>query len=179
MSEGYTRVATDVIFRDETLGLRRDTVSGSEGALLERKVVEFKPACAVLAISDEREMLLVRHFRYPIGRSVWELPGGMIEPGESAADAAARELCEETGYVAADLRPLLSFHPEPAFTDHRITIFAAQGATASADAPPRETEIEDCAWFSLLGVNRMLSDGRIASSWTTIGALLAPGLGVR
>jgi 8-oxo-dGTP pyrophosphatase MutT (NUDIX family) len=173
----FEKIGETVLFRDETLGLRRDHLRAPSGAELHRKVVEYRKAAAILAINGVGEVLLVRHYRHAVVRHLWDVPGGIIEPGERPEDAVARELLEETGLSVGCLTRLLSFYPEPAFTDHEITLFVGRELTMSeADRMP-EDEIGELRFFSRDAARGLVEAGDVASSWTLI-ALLAtlPGL---
>jgi 8-oxo-dGTP pyrophosphatase MutT (NUDIX family) len=172
-------LATKCVYRSDALGLRVDTVATGD-VPVPRHVVEYRPACAAVVTEPQRTaVLLIRHYRHPIARYLWELPGGMIERGESPAQAAAREVWEETGVAVRDLRELLSFHPEPAFTDHRIMLFEATADRRPIGLPPREHEIEASRWVTIADLPGMIRAGEIASSWTIIGLTIAVGASVR
>ena len=72
---------------------------------------------------------MVRQFRHGLDRAVWEFPGGMVEPGEDPAVAAARELEEETGYQAQGLTLVGATNPNPSFMTNRVHTFRAEGVS--------------------------------------------------
>jgi 8-oxo-dGTP pyrophosphatase MutT (NUDIX family) len=88
---------------------------------------------AVLALTDDARVVLVRQYRHGSGGISVELPAGVIEPGEEPLEAVRRELVEETGYSAGDWRPLLSAQTEPARHTTRAHFFFASGAKPVAE----------------------------------------------
>ncbi len=104
--------------------------------------VDFPPVVAVLAFTEQGEMVLVRQYRAPVGRLMVEVPAGACHAGESPEEAARRELAEETGYRAARLEPLLSFHPAISYSSERITVYLATGLTTGEPRPDEGEEIE-------------------------------------
>ena len=76
------------------------------GPVVRREVVRHPGAVAIVAVTPQRRLVMVRQYRYAAGRFLLEIPAGTLEPGESPEDTARRELREETGYSADSLRPL-------------------------------------------------------------------------
>jgi ADP-ribose pyrophosphatase len=92
----------------------------------EREVVHHPGACAVVALTPGREVLLVRQVREAVGEALLEIPAGILDvAGEDASDCAARELLEETGHRAVRIEPLATIYTSPGFTDERIHLFLA------------------------------------------------------
>lgn len=162
--------------RGGPIGLRVDRVEMADSSEpVERWVVEYAPSCVLVPLDAGRSrVLLTRQHRYPVGRDLWELPGGMIDPGESSEECAVRELEEETGHqVLGDVTHLLSFHPEPAFADHKIDLFMAKVTEQPRDGFDPDADVETTAWVTLTDALSWISDGEIGSSWTIIGLLSA------
>lgn len=110
------------------------------GRNVRREIVEHGGAAAVLALDDDGDAILVRQDRFPHG-STLEIPAGTMEKGESPEQCAARELREETGYLAARIRPLVSFYPSIGYSTEIIHCFVATGLRPSAGGPsPDEDE---------------------------------------
>jgi ADP-ribose pyrophosphatase len=99
------------------------------GARLERLVLEAPEWVNVVARTIAGKFVLVRQFRFGIGRVTTELPGGLIDSGETPRAAAERELIEETGYLAAQWSSLGYVEPNPAIHDNRCRQFLAEACT--------------------------------------------------
>lgn len=82
----------------------------------------------VVPVTDAGEIVLVSQYRAGSGAVSIEIPGGIVDPGETPAAAAERELLEETGYAAREIVPLGSFSPNPAILDNRLHTYLARGA---------------------------------------------------
>lgn len=90
----------------------------------EREVVRHPGACAVVALTETGEVLLVRQMREPVREALLEIPAGIYDvEAEDPSGCAARELMEETGYRAAALQPLATMYTSPGFADERIDVF--------------------------------------------------------
>ncbi|HSO19836.1 MAG TPA: NUDIX hydrolase, partial [Desulfosarcina sp.] len=104
-----------------------EQVTLPNGVDLEMEIVRHPGAAAVVPLTDDGAVLLLRQFRHAAGGYIWEIPAGTLEPGEDALSCAHRELAEETGYRARQLEKLTEITPLPAYSDERIHLYLATG----------------------------------------------------
>lgn len=129
------------------------------------EVARHASAVAILAVRDGL-VLGVTQERPAIGRRTWELPAGLIDPGEAPLEAAVRELREET-QLCGRLEPLTRLFASPGFTDEEIHLFEAFGLTP-CDGEPDESEELQVSWREPHEVWREVADGRLATSGVTL-----------
>lgn len=137
--------------------------------------VRYDPARERVAV-PEPLIALVRVDRPAIGKQCLEIPAGLMDAGERGHPerTAARELREETGYVAGELTRLTCVYTSPGFTDEAITIYLARGLEPAPDHPePDETEIVGLQWMPLGEALNLVRDGTIDDSKSVLGLLLA------
>jgi ADP-ribose pyrophosphatase len=131
---GYEIRKTLARFRGTVFELVTDEVTMPDGSSAERDYLRHAGSVAVVAIDDQERVMLVRQYRHATREVLWELPAGLLdEPGEEPAVAAARELAEEAGLVAARWEPLLAVYTSPGYSNEMIRIFLAQDL---GPAPP-------------------------------------------
>jgi ADP-ribose pyrophosphatase len=135
---------------------------------IKRSVVRHAGSAVMMAVDDKKRILLVRQFRLPAGKELWELPAGKLDEGEKPLQAAKRELVEETGYRAKKWTRLVSFYPSPGYVQEKMTIFLAEDLTAG-EATPMEDERIEVEWFKRKQIERMIEDGEIEDAKTIIG----------
>lgn len=87
----------------------------------------------IVPVTDQGEVVMVRQYRQGLGEITLEIPGGMVDPGESPQAAATRELLEETGYRAREVRSIGAVSPNPALFGNRVHSYAALGAERVAE----------------------------------------------
>ncbi|MGN6030339.1 MAG: NUDIX hydrolase [Thermomicrobiales bacterium] len=114
-------------FDGKLLHVRVDEVRLPSGAMSGREVIEHPGSAVVLPVTADREVLMIRQYRHAFGRYLLELPAGLIDPGETVVQTAARELIEETGYAAGSLRFLTAVLASPGYTQERTALVLATG----------------------------------------------------
>ena len=137
-----------------------------------RSVVRHAGSAVMLAMDEKKRILLVRQYRLPAGKYLWELPAGKLDPGEKPLEAAKRELAEETGYKAKKWKKLVSFFVSPGYVEERMTIFRATDLTAG-DATPMDDERIETRWFKRKEIAGMIHSGKIEDAKTIIGFFMA------
>ncbi len=145
------------------------------GNIARREVVEHYGAVAVLAMDDDRNVMLVYQYRHPHGRRLWELPAGLLDlGGESPHITAARELKEEAGLAATTWHTLVDLDSAPGFSDESVRVYLATGLTDVGRPEAAHDEEADLTlrWFPLEAAVRMVLSGEIVNS-ITVGGILA------
>ena len=158
--------------------VRVDTVRMPDGDVAEREVVEHTPAVAVVPLFDDGTVVLLRQYRHPIGRYLLEIPAGKLDvDGEDPADAARRELAEETGLQAAELVHLTTFENSAGWTTEWTAVHLGTGLTETAPPDDFEAEHEEADMevvrLPLAEAVDAVVRGEITDAKTVIGLLLA------
>lgn len=112
--------------------LRRDVVRLPDGSEATREYIRHSGAVAVVALLDDGRVVLVRQYRYPVGKVLLELPAGKLDSGEETLACAQRELREETGYTASEWAYGGEIHNAAAYSTESIWIWFARGLQAGA-----------------------------------------------
>lgn len=146
-------------------------VDPKEGFEIARSVVRHAGSAVMMAMDDKNRILLVRQYRLPADKYLWELPAGKVDEGEKPLQAAKRELAEETGYQAKHWTKLVSFYASPGYVQERMTIFLATGLK-SGEATPMDDERIEVRWFKKKEVGDMIRDGKIEDAKTIVGFFL-------
>ena len=138
-------VSSAELTRGRLVTVRSDEVRTPENQLAERDVVVHPGAVAALALDAADRILMIRQYRHPVGRLLWEIPAGLRDvAGEDPWVTAQRELIEETGYRASDWRVLADYYTSPGFSTERLRIFLARDLEAVPAAErhfvPRDEE---------------------------------------
>lgn len=160
----------EAAFRGHLVKVRVDTVALPNGETAQREIVEHPGAVAVIPVTAEGKIVLVRQFRYPINQITLELPAGKLELGEQPEITCMRELAEETGFKADHLEKLTEFVVAPGYTTERITLFKATGLSPTT-AMLDEDEFVETVEVTFDEALAMVRDGRIFDAKTMIGLL--------
>ena len=152
------------VVKAHRVGLRMD-----DGEVRERDFLRYPGAAVVLPVLDDGSIVLIRNYRFAVEETLYELPAGLVEHGEAPIDCAARELAEETGYVAGRIEPLAWFYSGPGTADERMdTFLATELRDGRQNLEPYERITVEVVGED--AVRRMLADGTIHDA-KTIAAL--------
>jgi ADP-ribose pyrophosphatase len=141
-----------------------------DGFEIRRAIVQHQGSAVVMPVDEKNRVLLVKQYRLPAQKYLWELPAGRIDEGETALQAARRELREETGYRARRFEKLAEFYPSPGFLAEKMTIYIARDLTPGKQTPMEDERIET-GWFTAKEIDAMLASGKILDAKTNIGFL--------
>lgn len=161
------------------ISVDEETLRTPGGAEFTLEMIRHQGAAAVVALLDDAgspdpHVLLIRQYRYAASGEIWEIPAGVLEPGEKPEDCARRELREEAGAKARHIAHLTTVYTTPGFTDEQIHLFLATGVTAGepnhamdefiqVEARPMSTALE------------MIRDGEIVDAKTIVALLYTAG----
>jgi len=157
---------TEPIFEGKIITLQVDTIELPDGKTATREIVRHPGAAAVLALLDDR-MLVVEQYRKPMDKFQIEIPAGKLDAGEDPIVCAARELEEETGYKAASLKPISAFYTSPGFADEKLYLYLAEGLTAG-QVNPDEDEYLRVDAITLEQALAYIEEERISDSKTIL-----------
>lgn len=153
-------------------------VTLADGREALRDVVRHSGAVAIVALTDDGRICLVRQYRAALDRVTVEIPAGKLEPGEDPLDCARRELLEETGMVPASIAYLTTIASSAGFSDELIHIYMATGLTFAASNP----DIDEFINVDLVALNELVDavlDGQIEDAKTVVGALICDAVAHR
>ena len=153
-----------LIYDGKVLKFNVDSVLLPDGKIAKREYINHSGGSAVLYVKDNK-VLLVKQFRYAYGKEIYEIPAGKHEQGEDPQITARRELEEETGYIAKDLKELFKLYPTPGYSDEIIYVYLAENCLKSRTNPD-EDEFVECEFIEIEKVCKMIDDGEICDAKT-------------
>ena len=170
----FSIVSSKLLLRTRVFTVSREKAVEPGGIIIDREIVRHTGSAVMLARDQRGRILLVRQFRLPARRRLWELPAGRLDHGETPLRAARRELIEETGYRARRWIRLVSFYPSPGYCDERMTVFLAEDLEPGPARPEADESIKS-HWFTTAEVRRMIRRGQIQDGKTLVGVLFLLG----
>jgi len=160
-----------VIHEGRKIKVAVDTSTGPSGETIRRDLILHPGAVVILPMVDRDHVCLLKNYRFILDETLWELPAGTLEPGESIVEAAGRELMEETGYTARRWRTLGYFYASPGVLDEKLHIFVAQDLTPGPAKPEPDEHLEPTTVKWDDAVKKVL-DGTIKDAKTATGILM-------
>ena len=153
-------VSSKEVYSCRVFRVTEDEATDRTGWKMNRSVVRHAGSAVMMAVDDKDRILLVRQYRLPAGQYMWELPAGKVDDGETAAQAAKRELIEETGLRAKKWKKLATFYPSPGYVEEKMTIFLAT-ELKQGEAQPMDDERIETRWFTKKELRRWIRKNKI------------------
>jgi 8-oxo-dGTP pyrophosphatase MutT (NUDIX family) len=142
--------------------IRTDTaVSPRTGESHDFYILESKDWINIIPVTPENEVVMVKQYRHGSGEVTLEIPGGIVDPGDTPQSAAVRELLEETGYETADLSQIGSVNPNPAIFNNRCHTFLARNVKKISNPMPDQTEDIEVVLVPLAEIPASIREGKI------------------
>lgn len=165
-------LATRSVYNGDVINVRVDTVQLPNGRESDCEIVYYPSSVCVVPVDPQQNVMLVRQFRKTANRFLMEVPAGKMEPGEDPAEAALRELREETGYAADKWRLLGAFFLNPSLSPQYTHAYLATDLKLSSLDADADEFIELCRapWQD---VGALITDGSIQDAKSIAALLLA------
>jgi len=167
------------VYTGRVLNLDVDRVRFPDGSTGELEMIRHSGASAVLPFAsdptgEDPQLILLRQYRYAAEGTIYEIPAGRLDPGETPLECATRELLEETGCTAECVEALTTIYTTPGFTDERIHLFMATGLSRG-ESRLESDEFIEVVTLPMSEVLQMIERGEIVDGKTLIAILFAAG----
>jgi ADP-ribose pyrophosphatase len=164
------------IYEGRIFTLQVETIPLPKGGQLNAEIVRHPGSVVLVPVTEAGDIILVKQYRAPLGRTAWELPAGSLKRGEDVEKAAVRECHEEIGLVPGRLDALGSFFPTPGYCDEEMNFFKATALRepAAHDEAAHQDDDEDieARAFKPEVVRQMIRSGEIIDLKTVAGLAL-------
>jgi len=138
----------------------------------EREIVSHDGSAVIVPVFADQTVALVRQYRHPAGKYLWEIPAGSLETGENPETGARRELAEEVGATAGRLELLSEFYVSPGFLSEKMFVFLATDLTETAQNL-EDDELIELEKFTFERAFEMIRSNEIEDAKTIVGLVLA------
>jgi ADP-ribose pyrophosphatase len=167
------RLERRVVFDGRIIRVERDRVRLAAGRTSTMEIVRHRGSVVLIPELADGRVVLIRQYRYVVGRWLWELPAGSLEAGEAPARAARRECEEEIGLRPGRIDRLGLFYPTPGFCDEKMIFYRCRGLARPARraAGDEDEQIEPRA-MTVGDAWRLVDRGRIIDMKTVLGLIL-------
>jgi len=166
----------ELIFEGRVIRVEREEVTLDNGATTMVEAVRHRGSVVIIARPSAGHVILIRQYRPVIGRWIWELPAGSLDPGESPDAAVIRECEEEIGLTPRRVTLLASWYPTPGFCDEIMHFYLCEDLVTPVGPVSRDDDEQiEPATVSVGTVRAMIADGRVADMKTVAGLSLIDG----
>jgi ADP-ribose pyrophosphatase len=142
--------------------IRTDTaISPRTGMEHDFYVIESRNWVNIIPLTNDHQVVMIRQYRHGSREVTLEIPGGLVDPGDTPEEAAFRELLEETGYHAEKVVKIGVSNPNPAIFNNRCYTFMARNVTKVRDPMPDQTEDIEVALIPLIDIPELIRKGKI------------------
>jgi len=163
-------IESETVYEGRIIKVRSDRVTLVNGDVSSREVVEHAGGVAVLPMFEDGTVLMVRQYRYPMERSLLELPAGKLEKGEDPLQCAVRELSEETGCTAEEFVYLGEIYPSPGYCKEILYIYLARGLKNGKPHPDKD-EFLSVEKYDIRELVEMIGRNELCDAKTVVGIL--------
>lgn len=163
-------VSSEKVFEGRIIKVKVDKVEMPDGSTSTRELVEHPGGVGIVAVTDNDEIILVKQYRKPLDKVIYEIPAGKLDPGEHHRTCGIRELEEETGLSANVFEYMGFIYPSPGFTDEVTHVYLAKELT-QGETHPDDDEFLDVEKVPFERALKMVIDGEINDAKSVFGLL--------
>ncbi len=168
----FDLLGSEVVYEGRAFIVRRDKVRTPASQTIRLDIVEHIGSVSIVPVDDSGQVYFVRQYRHAAGLELLELPAGTLEPGEPPEEAAAREIREETGMAAANLKEIGGFYLAPGYSTEYMHVFLATGLSHDPLNPDAD-EFLDVVTMSIAESLRLAESGELLDAKSLASLLLA------
>ncbi len=168
-------VSSKRIYEGYVINVRVDTVKLPDGREAFRDIAEHPGGVGVVALTDDKKVLMVKQFRKPLEKAIYEIPAGKLDKNEDIFVCGMRELEEETGFTCREMKYLGHMYPSPGFTDEITHIYFTDSLVKGTENPD-EDEFLDVEQIDIIKAKEMILNNEINDAKTVFGILKACAL---
>jgi len=159
-NNNFEIIKTEEVYKGYAFSVDVDEVSSNSGLVFERAVVKHTRSVVILPLDDQDNMVLVKQYRHPTRIHLLEAPAGKLEPDELPDECAQRELQEEIGYKASNLKLLTEFYVSPGYSTEYMYAYLATGLEKSVLQPDFDEFIE-VERYPISEINDLIANGLV------------------
>lgn len=163
-------VSSEKVFEGRIIKVKVDKVEMPDGSTSTRELVEHPGGVGIVAMTDNDEIILVKQYRKPLDKVIYEIPAGKLDPGEHHRTCGIRELEEETGLSAKVFDYMGFIYPSPGYTDEVTHVYLAKELT-QGETHPDDDEFLDVEKVPFERALKMVIDGEINDAKSVFGIL--------
>ena len=162
MIKPWKRIRSQSVQSFRVFSIRTDTtISPRTGMKHDFYILESSDWINVIPLTTDDKVVMIRQYRHGSREVTLEIPGGLVDPGDTPKKAAVRELIEETGYQAKKWLKIGAVNPNPALFNNRCYTFLAQAINKGTDPTPDQTEDIEVVLIPLTDIPKLILKGKI------------------
>ncbi|MFH0888058.1 MAG: NUDIX hydrolase [Planctomycetota bacterium] len=163
-------ISNKIVFKGKIFSVSKSVLKDTDGRFI-RETVVHPGASVIIPLISKNQVILVRQYRYPTGKYLWELPAGTIDKGESPYACARRELEEETGFSAGKIRKIKEFYSCPGFCTEKLYLYVAEKLIFTAQKLDADEKVK-YKIFSSDEISYLIEKNKIKDAKSLIGLIL-------
>jgi ADP-ribose pyrophosphatase len=161
-----------IIYSGIKISVRKDEVLLDDGRKVMREVIEHPGSAAIIPFISKDEIILIQQYRHAVKKTLYEIPAGTLDKGETFDVCARRELEEETGYRARTLEPLIILYPSPGILSETMHLFKASDLIKTQISYQADESIKGVIQVKLNDALEMVKKGVIRDAKTVCSILM-------